>query len=340
MTHHTMPLFHVSVEQRELARSARPIFQGATATADPGASWQQLGASGFLGAALPTAAGGLGLSCAEMALLTEEAGTLILPGPVVESLWVGIPAAFGGVGEEVLQPLLRGETYSVVVDRSLRGPDLDRAACVVVPTQEGDELFPASALGRLDAIPTSDPLERSFRLRAAPAGGGQRVAPLHGVGAVTLGRLGAAAYLNGVSRWLLDQTVAHTSERQQFGVPIASFQTVRHRLADLHVELEFARAACLSGACLVDEQSPEAAVAVDSLSIAARRAFALAHRHALQAHGGMGFTWEHPLHRRLKRGMTMSARFGTRRELESSLGRRLLAKVTSAPRETPPPPPI
>ena len=135
-------------------------------------------------------------------------------------------------------------------------------------------------------------------------------------------------------------TVAHTTDRRQFGAPIGSFQAVRHRLADVHVELEFARSAVWSAACEVEQGAPSATTAITCAAIVARRAFALADRHSLQLHGGIGFTWEHPLHVHIERGHTLASRFGTRRALEEELGAALLAGSARAPRSRPPRPSI
>ncbi|MFD0818516.1 hypothetical protein ACFQ0D_09370 [Micromonospora zhanjiangensis] len=83
-----------------------------------------------------------------------------------------------------------------------------------------------------------------------------------------------------------------------------------------------------------------ARVAIRCASVAAKRAFAEVDRHCLQVHGGIGFTWEHPLHGWLKRGATFAARYGLRRELETDLGELLLAEVAGRPPGRPPRPHI
>lgn len=340
MTRTDMELFHVSAEQRQLALSARDIFAAAMTSDDV---WASLGDSSFLGATVDQAHGGLGLSWAELALLTEEAGDLLLPGPVIESLWVGIPALASlspADGAAELAAAIEGRVVVTVIDRTRRGSHLGQAAFAVVPGEQGDLVVDAGAFGPITAVGTSDPIEVSGRAERLDKTGGRPLQPLGGVGALPLARLGAAAHLNGISRWLLANSVRHASERHQFGVAIGSFQALRHRLADAHVELEFARSVVLSAACDVDEREAGASTAILAASITSRRAFELAHSASLQIHGGMGFTWEHPLHRWLKRGMTIAARFGTRREIEITVGRQLLSAVASQPRQTPPPPHI
>jgi len=133
---------------------------------------------------------------------------------------------------------------------------------------------------------------------------------------------------------------AHATARTQFGVPIGTFQAVRHGLADVCVELEFARSAVWAAAVEVEQQSPSARTAVLAAAVQTRRAFALADRQCLQVHGGVGFTWEHPLHLHLKRGQTVAARFGRSRDLAAALGDQVLVAARSAGPSVPPRPSI
>nr|WP_246405645.1 acyl-CoA dehydrogenase family protein [Modestobacter versicolor] len=344
-----MLLFRPTADQLELASSAGAVFAAAarastSAGGDPGpdAGWRLLGESGFLGAGVPEQQGGLGLPPSDLALLCEEAGSALVPGPVVETLWVVAPAlaALGPAGADQLASVLAGNTWGTVVDEALRGPELDSAAVVVVPTASGDVVVPAGAVTGRAPVPTADLLERSSQGTSVDLAAGRPVPALAGVGALTLGRLGGAAVLVGTTRRLLELAVAHATDRTQFGVPIGSFQAVRHRLVDVHVELEFARSAVWSAACEVEAGLPSAATSVLCAAVTARRAFALADRHCLQVHGGIGFTWEHPLHVHLKRGHTFAARSGTRRSLEALLGEQLLASVAGTPPGAPPRPAI
>ena len=344
MTSTEMRLFCPTHEQLELAAAAETVFTAAVDGAEPGAppgpGWLRLAESGFLGALVPEDRGGLGLLLSDLVLLTEEAGRVLLPGPVVETLWVGVPALaeLGDSAAVELERVLAGETWCSAVDESLRGPDLDVAAAVVVASEHGDVVVRADALGAVEPVATSDALERSFR--ALSPSTGRPVPPAAGVGGLALGRLGGAAYLVGIARNLLEMTVAHATDRRQFGAPIGSFQAVRHRLADVHVELEFARSAVWSAACEVEQGAHSAAMAIRCAAVVARRAFALADRHSLQLHGGIGFTWEHPLHVHIERGHTFASRFGTRRALEEELGAGLLESNARAPRGRPPRPSI
>jgi hypothetical protein len=333
-----MRLFRPTAAQRELVAGARAVF---AAAGDAGSGWQAIADSGLLGALLAEEAGGIGLVPSDLALLTEEAGHALVRGPLVETAWMAVPAlaAVGAPAADTLAAVLAGRAQASAVDDALRGPDLDEAAVVVVPGEDGDRLVDAAALGPLEPAGTADPWERSLRAPLLDRTAGTPV-PADGAGALALGRLGGAAYLLGVTRWLLGTTVAHVTARTQFGVPIGTFQAVRHGLADVHVELEFARSAVWAAAGEVEERTASAGTAVLAAAVQARRAFALADRNCLQAHGGLGFTWEHPLHRYLKRGQTVAARFGRTRDLAAALGDQVLAEARLAPRAVPPRPSI
>ncbi|BBG03709.1 acyl-CoA dehydrogenase [Pseudonocardia saturnea] len=375
-------MFDPSAEQRSLAEAARPVFDAAgragSAAAPggpdpagdpgpPGPGWRVLGESGLFGALLPQDRGGLGLAPSELAAITEQAGRVPVPGPLVETLWVAVPA-LAAHDHPLLARVVDGHAVATAADPAGRAPDLDVAHAVVVPGPHGDVLLGPDLGAAADPVSTADRLERSFRLptTAVPSGPvpgsapGGAAAPARGpadrpaghplpllldVGAVTLGRLGGAAYLVGIAARLLEIAVEHARTRVQFGVPIGSFQAVRHRLADTHVEIEIARSAVGGAAVDVDRGDPVAGGTVTCAAVLARRAFDAAQRHCLQALGGIGFTWEHELHVLVKRGHTFAHRFGSRRELERLLGAGLLdgelfQDTAASLRPGPPPPHI
>jgi hypothetical protein len=136
--------------------------------------------------------------------------------------------------------------------------------------------------------------------------------------ALATGRRTLAAELIGLSERMLDDTVGYVVERQQFGRPIATFQTVKHRLADVKVATSAARAA-LRTAWLDD--TPTSAVAVKCLAGRAHRAAAT---NCHQVHGGIAFTIEHGFHRLIRRGQLLDSLLGRADDLVRDLGRELL----------------
>jgi hypothetical protein len=142
--------------------------------------------------------------------------------------------------------------------------------------------------------------------------------PAAWAGAVAAGQRALASELVGASATMLDLAREHALERIQFGVPIASFQAVRHRLADSLVAVESARGAIDAA---WEAGSPfDAAVAK---AIAGRGARLVA-RHAQQVLAGIGFTMEHPLHRYVRRVRLLDGLLGDARSLTRAMGEQLL----------------
>jgi alkylation response protein AidB-like acyl-CoA dehydrogenase len=110
-----------------------------------------------------------------------------------------------------------------------------------------------------------------------------------------------AAEALGGARRCLELATAHAKDRVQFGVPIGSFQAVKHKLADLLVEVELATSAVYLAACHVAAGDPDAGTSVPAAVQTATDTFARAARDSIQVHGGIGFTWEHDAHLYLKR---------------------------------------
>ncbi len=114
----------------------------------------------------------------------------------------------------------------------------------------------------------------------------------------------------GIAEWCLTTTVAYLKERRQFARPVGSFQALKHRLADLWLEVAGARAAARNAA----DRLAAGADARVAVAVAAAHCGEVAVRvaeEALQLHGGIGMTWEHPVHLYLKRAKADAIAFGT-----------------------------
>ena len=122
--------------------------------------------------------------------------------------------------------------------------------------------------------------------------------------------LGTAAQLIGLSRRMLDLTVAYVVERRQFGVPIGSFQAVKHHLADARLQIEFAAPAVWRAAWSLAEGSPNAVRDVSMAKAMASDAAHVVGRASLQCHGGIGYTVEYDLHLYLKRAWALEVVWG------------------------------
>jgi alkylation response protein AidB-like acyl-CoA dehydrogenase len=184
-------------------------------------------------------------------------------------------------------------------------------AAAVVPTR----LLQSEPIRGIDpnagwvAVTGRVPLERVV-MRSLPGGAW---------GAATASARRALAHeLSGVAERMLELAVEHVSSRYQFGRPIGSFQAVKHRLADVFVARSAAQAA-------IDHawaaQTELGAAMAKSLAAAAH---AEAARQCQQTMGGIGFTWEHPLHRYIRRGYLLDSLLGSARMLQRELGARLV----------------
>jgi hypothetical protein len=182
-----------------------------------------------------------------------------------------------------------------------------------------------------------DPLTPMWRVDGALATGD----PIcEGAAAARLGVQAAvltAALQVGHGAQVLDLAVAYAKERQQFGRPIGSFQAIKHMCADMLVRNEVARCAVHAAACLADQPDALAAEsqatgrsaeevlrrAVSGAKLQADESAIANARAAIQVHGGMGFTWEVPLHLHLKRSMVLATTFGTASALSEELAEHL-----------------
>ncbi len=120
-----------------------------------------------------------------------------------------------------------------------------------------------------------------------------------------------AAEQVGLAQRCLDMTVGYVKERRQFARPVGSFQALKHRLADLWVEVTQARAASRYAAACLAAGDPDARIAVAVAQAYCSEAAVHAAQECVQLHGGIGFTWEHPAHLFLKRAKADSIGFGT-----------------------------
>jgi len=129
--------------------------------------------------------------------------------------------------------------------------------------------------------------------------------------ALTAGAVVLAAEQLGLAQRCLDMTVAYVKERKQFARPVGSFQAIKHRLADLWTAIAQARAASRYAAACLAAGDPDTAVAAALAKSACGDVAVLAAEEAVQLHGGIGFTWEHPAHLYLKRAKAAAVGFGT-----------------------------
>jgi alkylation response protein AidB-like acyl-CoA dehydrogenase len=300
-----------------VVRDAWTNESGRTSADGRGGVWAQLGEMGVLGMLAPEASGGMGLTELDLVLLLEECGRAGLPEPVVEHAAVGVPlveevtaAAAGEVtitavfADEMVVPW--GETADLLLlHRDGRLHLAEREAVTLTPLESVD------GSRRLTTVEW-DPA-RATALDA-------EVAPL----SFDRGALATAAVLCGLSARMLMMTVEYAKERTQFGVPIGSFQAVKHQLADARIALEFAQPLVYRAAWSTAQGDAERATHVSMAKAKASSAALLAGRAALQCHGAMGYSYEYDLHLFLKRAWALAAAWGDARWHRTRVRRALL----------------
>jgi len=283
-----------------------------------GRAWAALGEMGILGLLAPESVGGLGLSYVDLVLLLEETGYVALPEPIVEHAAVampllGEPAAFLG-GDETISSSFFHEPVVPFADRA------DRFLLV----HDGAWFLVSRADVELAPIESVDGARRLARVQWVPeretvVGEGEAAAA-----AFDRGALGTAAQLIGLTRRMLDMTVEYVIDRRQFGVPIGSFQAVKHHLADARIALEFARPLVYRAAWSVADDDDDAAVHVSMAKATASDAAALTAKHVLQCHGAIGYSFEYDLHLFMKRAWALAAAWGDAALHRDRVGRAIL----------------
>jgi alkylation response protein AidB-like acyl-CoA dehydrogenase len=213
----------------------------------------------------------------------------------------------GGIRLTGVKPWVPWAHVADVILVPAKGPD-GLALFLVEAGVPGLEISP---------VPAMDPGMRWSTVRLD----GVRVSPTARLGepgdaAAILGELlrrgavGAAATMLGAARRCLDMSVEYAKVREQFGQPIGSFQAIRHRCAEMLLEVENAHAATYYAAWALDAAAEDrelaASVAKAYVGEAARRVCG----DAIQVHGGIGFTWEYDLHLYFKRAKTLEAAWG------------------------------
>lgn len=244
------------------------------------------------------------LTITDLAVLCEEAGYGLLPAPFVTT----VALAAGAVGS--------AERPASVVRQGL-APDAAAVELLVV----GDCVVEASAC-------TVTPLDSVDRLRryysvSAPEGAGEAATSTTNA-ALRAGALLACEAV-GVTQRALDLVVAYVKQREQFGRVIGSYQAVAHRVADIYVQLELARSLAYWAAWAVEAEDESAAVAVAAARSAASEAAVTGCEIAIQAHGGIGFTWEHPLHRLYKRAQWIASWDGSPTSQRAEIAERIFS---------------
>ncbi|MGQ4601308.1 acyl-CoA dehydrogenase family protein [Nocardia sp. R6R-6] len=295
--------------------------------------WARMTELELPGLHFPDAAGGTDATLLELSVVLMEAGRILLPGPLLASAGLAACLLRAGDPENATGPAARLASGAAIGAAAVRSPQLritgtgDRLRLTggTGPVLSGDisdllvlvrdddrehpliivDLRGAGVRRRLTrgVDPSREFAEFAFTDAEAAAVPADPVAVDRALAAAALC---LAAEQVGAAEAVLRMTVDYALVRHQFGRPIGSFQAVKHRCADMFVDVERARTAVLVATA---EHIGDHADPVDALLAAqtASRSFGRVARSAVQVHGAIGFTWEHDVPRFLKRALSTAA---------------------------------
>ncbi|MFE7463308.1 acyl-CoA dehydrogenase family protein [Streptomyces sp. NPDC057499] len=308
--------FQLSDDQRALRAGVRDLLAGRfgrdrmraaleSGTAVDPALWRELGDAGFFALRLPEAEGGVGLGLPEAVLLFEEAGRVLLPGPLIATHLAAGAVKGAARGEAVVAAADAGQPVA-----HLGGADallvLGDAACGLV--RDAGPVREAAV-----SVRSTDPFTPLWR-PAGPVTADEPLPPPPGGGHPRdEGALLAAAEQLGSAARTTEMAVEYAGTREQFGAPIGSFQAVKHLCAGMLVRAELARCAVYAAAVTADP------VEIAGAKLLADDAAVHNARDCLQVHGGMGFTWESDVHLHLKRAWLRAGQWRTAAAAEEVL---------------------
>jgi alkylation response protein AidB-like acyl-CoA dehydrogenase len=313
-----------------------------TADAHDPSRWRSLAELGWLGILVPADLGGQGGTFLDMAVVLEESGKALVPGPFFATAVLGTlalcDAGTPAQRERLLPALAAGERIATVaLGVAGEPPGVTLAADGRAGGQVSFVMDPQPANVVVVAVRRADGAPALVLVDRAAAG--LTVTPLHTVdmtrrlctvtlrdvaceplgdadAARVIRRLaehacaGLALELVGVGQRALELSVAYALERTQFGRPIGSFQAIKHKCVDMMVQVETARSLAYYAAWAVSEDAPDAGRAAAMAKAYAGEMAKTVTSEAIQVHGGIGFTWEHELHLYYRRALAADAAFG------------------------------
>lgn len=289
--------------------------------------WSDFVDLGLPGLLVPESLGGAGASAREAAAVLEEIGRAAAPTPYLTSSVVATTTLVALGDTTILPSLASGEqTAALLVPPSALRHGPSASTVVGLPADvlllpDGDALY---AVRGAATTPVSS-LDMTRPLAEVDLAGAERtLVSSDAAAAIDAGLLMGAGLLAGeqvgLARWALETTIAYLKERRQFGRVVGGFQAIKHRLADLYAEVEQADAAARYAAATLALDDPDAQVAVAVAAAYCGEVAVHACEEAIQLHGGIGMTWEHPAHLHLKRAKADAILLGSPEAHRQALG--------------------
>ena len=331
--------------------------------------WRGMGEMGWMGTAIPEQYGGAGFGHLELCVIAEELGRSLAPAPFSSTIYLAAEALLlAGSDAQKKRWLPRIAQGSAIGCLALaEGPqaptarnlatraDGARLTGAKTPVADGDVAHFAIVAARADqdrvglflvdlagsgvtrtAVTTVDPTRSHARLAfdatpaeplSAPDQGWPLVERLLDRAAVLV-----AFEQIGGAQAALEMAREYALGRFAFGRQIASFQAIKHKLADMYVGVELARSNAYYGAWALSKDAPELPVAAAAARVAACEAYYQAAKENIQIHGGMGFTWEFDCHLHYRRAKLTGLMLGSARRWKDLLVARLEAGAAQAGR--------
>jgi alkylation response protein AidB-like acyl-CoA dehydrogenase len=325
--------FDLTDDQKEIKRVARELLadrspfpkvrEAAEAGEYDAALWRELTELGWPGIAVAEEHGGQGLGAVELAVLLEELGYACAATPYLSTaVAAAVIQAAGTPAQQSrwLPGLASGELSAGVGTPELAA---DAAGAAVAVLIDGGEavLVEAPDAEMLTSID-------STRRYATVRGDGE---PL-GAGAIDRIYGAVAAEVVGICQRALDMTLEYVKDRKQFGVPVGSFQAVSHRCAQMLLHTESARSTAYYAAWAAEADRVRLAEAAALAGAAAADGGREVTASAIQAHGGIGFTWEADVHWLYKRAQLDAALLGGARRHREALAKSAAGRVAASAR--------
>ncbi|MFQ5666997.1 MAG: acyl-CoA dehydrogenase family protein [Candidatus Binatia bacterium] len=341
--------------------------------------WTKMAELGWLGILVPEEYGGTGGSFLDLAVVLEEMGKTLLPGPFFATVLLGSTAVLAGGSaaqkRRILPSLVHGDLMltlalaeesgrfdaqgvALAAARADKGFALNGEKLFVPDAHVADRIIVAArttqsrdaehgiTLFEIDAkapgvgvtqLRTVDMTRRLCRVALDNVRVSRRdvLGRINGGWAVLCRVLdhataGLSMEMVGTAQRALDMSVRYARERIQFGKPIGSFQAVKHKCVDMMVQVENARSLCYYAAWAVTEGAPEARQAVAMAKAYCSDMCKTVCSEAIQAHGGIGFTWEHDLHLFYRRALAAEAHLGNAPVHREAVARQLVRRTRLA----------
>jgi alkylation response protein AidB-like acyl-CoA dehydrogenase len=322
--------FGLSDDQREIQRTARELLaerarpervrEHAEAGRTDKGLWRELCELGWPGIAIAEHHGGQGLGLVELSILCEELGRCVAPVPLLPTVLAAAVIEQAGSDEQRARWLpglasgelvgALGEARNGVAEMIVGAPGADVLVLAEVGAPHARVRVRAYARVEVavEALASIDPTRPAARVSVSSDAGEELIGDV--LGGLDRALVAIASELVGVCDRALAMTVAYVKDRKQFGVPVGSYQAVSHRCAQMLLDTEKARSTTAFAAWAADADPARLGEAAAMAKAAASDAGVEVTASAIQAHGGIGFTWEADVHWLYKRAQVDAAMLG------------------------------